>query len=73
MLVACCAAGRNENLFSKFDIFSMTFAGIVCRVYTWNMKGGKVCQRSEEYECRVEIARMAIRMNIMCTDVQTWT
>ena len=48
MLVACCAVGRNENLFPKFDIFSMAFAGIVCRVYTWNMKGGKVCQRSEE-------------------------
>ena len=28
MLVACCAVGRNENLFSKFDSFSMAFAGL---------------------------------------------
>jgi len=40
-------------------------------------EGGKVARSVKlsvrGMRSRVEIARMAIRMNITCTDVQTWT
>lgn len=71
----CCLVARPEGTKTcsqKNWYFFDDLRRIVCRVYTWNLKGASG-KRQGLSEVRGEIAQMAIRMNRTCTDVQIFT